>query len=278
MVDTSAFEDFLSRGCDVAVVSLTRVFGSSPRDAGARMYVASDAIFGTIGGGQLEHMAIAEAREMLTQGDDRTVMDIPLGPDIGQCCGGRVELEIRRVDEGVRSEERQRFTRELMLHKNVYILGAGHVGRALADLMQHLPVNVLLIDPRAGELAKCRAKVEQRLSAMPEMDITAAPPGSAFIVTTHEHAQDFLLTCAALERGDAVYVGMIGSSTKRAKFRNWCRDHCEVKNIDVLVCPIGAGRVRDKRPEIIAAMVLAEVIEAFGDQSEPIALARAEGK
>ena len=61
------------------------------------------AIFGTIGGGQLEYMAIDKARQMLGAGRRRrstrsATLDIPLGPEIGQCCGGRVEVLIRLVD------------------------------------------------------------------------------------------------------------------------------------------------------------------------------------
>jgi xanthine dehydrogenase accessory factor len=139
-------------------------------------------------------------------------------------------------------------------------MGAGHVGRALADLFQHLPVRCILIDQRAEELALCNADVEIRQSAIPEIDIATAPAGSAFVVLTHDHALDFLLASAALQRGDASYVGLIGSATKREKFRRWCRDHCDGLATDRLICPIGASGSRDKRPSVIAAFVAAEVI------------------
>ena len=143
---------------------------------------------------------------------------------------------------------------------HVYVMGAGHVGRALADLFQHMPVCCILIDTRENELAQCRADVETRLSAIPEVDIANAPAGSAFVVLTHDHALDFLLTLAALEKGDARYVGMIGSATKRAKFRNWVRQHGDNHSTEQLICPIGASGSRDKRPSVIAAFVAAEVI------------------
>ena len=63
------------------------------------------------------------------------------------------------------------------------------------------------------------SNVEKRLSAIPEIDIKSSPAGSAYIILSHDHALDFILTAAALERNDANYVGMIGSKTKKTKFK-----------------------------------------------------------
>ncbi|MGS4946395.1 xanthine dehydrogenase accessory protein XdhC [Meridianimarinicoccus sp. RP-17] len=246
---------------DAAIhVTLTRVRGSSPRDAGAEMYVSATGLFGTIGGGQLEHMAVQAARDMLRDGALYRDMDVPLGPEIGQCCGGRVELSLSRMRGSDKAAARQRMDAQDNDRPHVYVMGAGHVGRALARLLQHLPVRCILVDTRAAEIALCDAAVETRLSAIPEIDIWSAPAGSAFVVLTYDHALDFLLTSAALERGDAAYVGMIGSATKRAKFRNWVNTQCDGLGIDDLTCPIGAGGSDDKRPDVIAAFVVAEVV------------------
>lgn len=218
--------------------------GSTPREAGAEMIVTPDAIQGTIGGGQLEYMAIDRARQMLARGEAEAQMDIPLGPEIGQCCGGRVVLSL----------DRQAATPED--HPDVLIFGAGHVGRALSALLQHLPVNALLIDSRAEELA--RATGPTLLTPLPEAQIRAARPGTAVIILTHDHALDFLLAAEALARPDLAYIGMIGSATKRAQFARFARD----RGLDPapLTCPIGAGLSRDKRPEIIATFTAAELM------------------
>ena len=82
-----------------ALVTLTSVEGSSPRDTGAQMAVRADGAFaGTIGGGTLEWQALAEAQALLaaTSGTSLRRMDRALGPDLGQCCGGRVRLTIER--------------------------------------------------------------------------------------------------------------------------------------------------------------------------------------
>jgi xanthine dehydrogenase accessory factor len=189
-------------------------------------------------------MAIDRARQMLTRGEAEARMDIPLGPEIGQCCGGRVVLALDR--QAATPQDRP----------DVLIFGAGHVGRALAALMQHLPVNTLLLDSRVDELA--RATGPTLLTPLPEAQIRAARPGTAVIILTHDHALDFLLAAEALARTDLSYVGMIGSATKRAQFSRFARD----RGIDPapLTCPIGAGFSRDKRPEIIAAFTAAELM------------------
>ncbi|RJK98975.1 xanthine dehydrogenase accessory protein XdhC [Paracoccus aestuarii] len=218
--------------------------GSTPREAGAEMIVTPDATQGTIGGGQLEYMAIDRARQMLARGEAEARMDIPLGPEIGQCCGGRVVLSL----------DRQAATPQD--HPDVLIFGAGHVGRVLSALLQHLPVNALLIDSRAEELA--RASGPTLLTPLPEAQIRAARPGTAVIILTHDHALDFLLAAEALVRPDLAYIGMIGSATKRAQFTRFARD----RGLDPapLTCPIGAGLSRDKRPEIIATFTAAELM------------------
>lgn len=252
--------DFLAQDGAVIHVRLTDVRGSSPRDAGAQMFVSPKALHGTIGGGQLEYMAIDKARAMLRAGRVDEDMDVPLGPEIGQCCGGRVAVSLRQLTDTGRRLACKSEAMATARHPHVYILGAGHVGRALARFFQFLPVRCILIDARKEELSLCDAQVEKRLSALPEADIQQAPPNSAFIVLTHDHALDFLLTSEALERGDAAYVGLIGSLTKRVKFSRFHAAHSIQKDISGLTCPIGATASADKRPEVIAAFVAAEIM------------------
>ncbi|MFY0312618.1 xanthine dehydrogenase accessory protein XdhC [Leisingera sp. D0M16] len=274
MTRRRSLQDFLASHSRVVQVALTRVRGSSPRETGTCMFVAAEGLWGTIGGGQLEYIAIDHARRMLKQDVISDTLDVPLGPEIGQCCGGRVEMSLAQMRQADRDAALARQQAEEQALPHVYVMGAGHVGRALADLFQHMPVRCILIDQRAEELALCQADVEIRQSAIPEIDIAAAPAGSAFIVLTHDHALDFLLASAALQRGDAGYVGLIGSATKREKFRRWCRDHCDGLGTDRLICPIGASGSRDKRPSVIAAFVAAEVIADLTSETAASAPAR----
>ena len=262
------FRTFLDNHPDIVRIRIERALGSAPRGAGTEMFVAKDALHGTIGGGQLEYMAIDTARAMLRAGRSTDRMDVPLGPEIGQCCGGRVEIELRRLTEESRAEAVLADALERSALPTVQIFGAGHVGRALAGLLALLPVRAILIDSREAELDLCAASVTRRLSALPEAELRAAPPGSAFVVLTHDHALDFLLTAEALTRQDAAYVGMIGSATKRAKFARFLKDHAPRASVGKLTCPIGSTRSADKRPEVIAAFVAAEIMEVLTKVTE----------
>ncbi|MCW8844143.1 MAG: xanthine dehydrogenase accessory protein XdhC [Rhodobacteraceae bacterium] len=258
----SGLAAFLQAQAAVIRVRIERVRGSSPRETGAEMFVAPETVQGTIGGGQLEYMAIDEARALLARGGAAAKMDVPLGPQIGQCCGGRVEIALQRMDAAMRQTTLEAEAQAQGARSHLYILGAGHVGRALADLAQYLPIRTILVDGRAAELVQCRAEVESMLTPLPEAVVREAPKGSGFVILTHDHALDFLLVAEALGRGDAAYVGMIGSATKRASFASWTKT--QGGSDAGLTCPIGAGQSGDKRPEMIAALVLGEVVAALG--------------
>ena len=207
------------------LVEIATARGSVPRDAGAWMLVSAAEIAGTIGGGQLEYLAIDHARRMLRQAETASDLDVPLGPEIGQCCGGRVSVTFRMLDAALGAELGARLALARDRRPEILVFGAGHVGRALCAALALLPVRGILIDSRADEIALAPDGVETRLSPLPESLVDAAPPGSAFVVLTHDHALDFLITDAALARGDAAYVGLIGSATKRARFAKWRAEH-----------------------------------------------------
>jgi len=261
--------DFLSSTSAVALVEVVTAKGSTPREAGAWMLVSSAAIFGTIGGGQLEFMAIDAARALLVGEGGSETLDIPLGPEIGQCCGGRVELAISVID-AIKREELLRVARaDDAARPHVYLFGGGHVGTALAGSLSLLPLHVVVVETRADALDDMPLGVETRLTSMPEEVARAAPAGSAFIVLTHDHALDFLIVAEALGRADAAYVGMIGSKTKRETLRRWYLGEAggTEEAFARVVCPIGGADVKDKRPAVIAALVAAEVTRALSAAS-----------
>jgi xanthine dehydrogenase accessory factor len=234
------------------------------------MLVSRAGAIGTIGGGQLEYMAIDAARALLARGRDRETLDVPLGPEIGQCCGGRARIAVERVTEGLATGLRAEASAALQALPEVLVFGAGHVGRALAAALALLPLRAVLIDSRAAELGLAPAGVETLATPLPEAEVRAARPGSAFVVLTHDHALDFLIAREALARGDAAYVGMVGSATKRAAFCRWCRRASDgAPDPGRLVCPIGAAGRPDKRPDVIAAFTAAEILAALN--SLPVA-------
>jgi xanthine dehydrogenase accessory factor len=225
------------------------------------MLVAETALWGTIGGGYLEFMAIGHARRRLAGEDVAETLDVPLGPEIGQCCGGRTLLSFRAIDATVTAELTHRLQREREAFPQVMLFGAGHVGLALARALQPLPLAVTLIDSRPEIDGTPPKGVTFRRVAMPEAEVARAKPGAAVVILTHDHALDFLITREALTRPDLAYIGMIGSKTKRATFASFLeREGMNRSALDRLTLPIGGGTVKDKRPAVIAAMVTAELL------------------
>ena len=257
----NGFNNFLNYNKRVIQASIVRTIGSSPRNSDTEMFISETDTLGTIGGGQLEYLVINHSKKMLAENIKKDNLKISLGPEIGQCCGGKVEVSLLEMYEKDKCLALNRFDKKDKNLPHVYVMGAGHVGRALALQLQHLPVRCVLIDSRVDELAKCSADVETRLSAIPEEDIKSAPRGSAYVILTHDHALDFILCGAALDRHDAKYVGMIGSKTKRVKFKKWYQVNYDNNLIRDFTCPIGNLKNQDKRPSIIASFVAAEVID-----------------
>jgi xanthine dehydrogenase accessory factor len=250
------------------LVEVVATLGSAPRDVDAWMLVSEAAVAGTIGGGQLEYAAIDRARALIRQGRGGERLTIPLGPEIGQCCGGRVTLALTAVDCGLAATLARRIEAERAAWPDVLVFGAGHVGRALAAALALLPVRASLIDQRPEEIARAPAGVETRLTPLPEAEVARSRPGAAFVVMTHDHALDFLVTGAALDRGDAAYVGLIGSASKRARFRAWRKQTGALADLRGLTCPIG-GPSGDKRPAVIAALAAAEIMTELGARLGP---------
>lgn len=95
-------QHLLAHGDAVVLVTVARVEGSTPREAGAKMIVTRESARYTIGGGHLEWRAIEIAREVLRDGMRvprlRRLERLSLGPSLGQCCGGAVVLAFERVD------------------------------------------------------------------------------------------------------------------------------------------------------------------------------------
>jgi xanthine dehydrogenase accessory protein XdhC len=260
-----ALSQALAAGEPAVLVTVASALGSTPREAGARMLVQARRTTGTIGGGRLEHEAIAAARRLIETGGPTHHMEVPLGPAIGQCCGGHVTMRLERADTEVLVRIERIEQAELACLPAIYLFGAGHVGKAVAQALAPLPLRLTWIDSRAEEFPDwVPDSITRLVAADPVALVKVAEPGAGFLVLTHDHALDFDLAGAALRRGDAFYVGLIGSRTKRRKFEHLYRTR-DGRSADLarLVCPIGAGLSRDKRPPVIAAMVAAELLIAI---------------
>jgi xanthine dehydrogenase accessory factor len=252
---------WLAEGRPAALVSVSAFKGSVPRETGTRMVVGAEEVLGTIGGGHLEHIAIEEARRLLG-GSPRTdafEKHFPLGPALGQCCGGAVTLRFERFTERALAEWPQVQPR---FHLQLY--GAGHVGRAIVRLLEGIDCKVQWIDEREEEFPRLpdAAHIERLCVEPVEAEVREAPPGAFYLVLTHSHDLDLRITEAILKRGDFAYLGLIGSQTKRARFIH----RFEARGVDPhaierMTCPIGVPGIEGKEPEVIAIAVVAQLLQ-----------------
>ncbi|MBX9908124.1 MAG: xanthine dehydrogenase accessory protein XdhC [Beijerinckiaceae bacterium] len=267
---------FLARHLTEGVIlaRIARAEGSTPREAGATMAVSATAIAGTIGGGQLEFHCVDIARAMLASGEEQRRIEIPLGPQMGQCCGGRVVVALHRADVVDLAMLAAREKAEAASRPAVLIFGAGHTGRALALALAPLPFATSLIDDRDSVSDGLPPAITCIRMADPVEAVEHAPAGAAFVILSHSHALDYRLAEAAVQRGDASYIGMIGSATKRARFEaGFLRSGGRREALSLLTCPIGGADVDDKRPEVIAALTAAELVRSLLGGKEPAASA-----
>jgi xanthine dehydrogenase accessory factor len=235
------------------LVTVLTAKGSTPREAGAKMVVSADGMAGTIGGGNLEYQCEAAARDLLTGGaEGPSTRDFPLGPSLGQCCGGHVTVlfEVMRPPR---------------LH--IALFGAGHVGKALVKVLADLPCRVSWIDPRPEALpANLPPNVSPVRTALPAQAVAALPAGSLVVVMTHDHALDFEIVAAGLARSDLLAVGLIGSDTKRARFAG--RLTRLGLTLDKLICPIGLPGIAGKEPAVVAISVAAQILQIQPQSSQ----------
>ncbi|MFP4904324.1 xanthine dehydrogenase accessory protein XdhC [Paraburkholderia sp. BR14261] len=330
----SDLQQLLAHGDAAVLVTVARVEGSAPREAGTKMIVTREAARHTIGGGHLEWKAIEIARQVLRDGmrtpHARRLERLALGPSLGQCCGGAVVLAFERLDvadlgwlatlarrlaagastvrsvsirssrngspegEGTAADPAMLSEPEpgveapdcllwetggaLLLTETiapndfpVVLFGAGHVGAALVRVLGTLPCRVLWVDERDAAFPTPEAfallnapNVAIDANDAPDEAVDTAPPGTSFIVMTHDHSRDLDLAERILRRGDFVFFGMIGSHTKRKQFEH----RLAARGIDPMQiarmhCPLGVDGIVDKSPEVIAVSAAAQLLQAI---------------
>ncbi len=304
------------------LVTVAETKGSVPRDPGTRMIVSADTLFGTIGGGALEFEAIAEARARLKETHDSGVVTYPLGPELGQCCGGSVIVlfedmgrgdlaylerlqamsangTVARASAYVAGQPPERiiaepsrdgggeigeFARQALANgapriveeksriiyaepvresrPALWLFGAGHVGKAVADACAALPFKITWVDARADMFPDPLPRGVVRFdTARPELAVKEAPRGAHFLVMTHSHPLDQKICEAVLLRRDAAYLGLIGSKTKKAQFLKRLKAKgLNEEQLSTLICPIGLPGIAGKAPAVIAASVAADLL------------------
>ena len=294
MFDLEALQKAVAAQGRVARVVVAEVRGSAPREVGASMLVWEGGQSGTIGGGALEFEAAERA--LVAPGLSRHA----LGPDLGQCCGGAVVLLTEHYDaaalkalEGhsviargpgdmplavarLLDKARGRGERpdpqligSWMVEplarpaRDVWIWGAGHVGRALVQVLSPLPDMALTWVDTAQE--RFPANIPDGVTtipvARPEQLVRHAPHAAQHLIVTYSHTLDLALCDALLAHGFG-FAGLIGSDTKWARFRKRLQNMGHAgADIDGICCPIGQKSL-GKSPQAIAIGVAAQLLEA----------------
>lgn len=235
---------------DAITITVAATRGSVPRAAGTFMHVWADGQSGTIGGGALEYEATKQARQMLTSGLESAQRVIPLGPDLGQCCGGSVTLHFSCERTGPQHAS-----------PPVWVWGAGHVGQAIVRVLA--PLNdraITVVDTTTARMPDdLPSNVAPLVAADPLRVVTKAPADADHIIVTYSHDLDLAL-CDALLRQGFASCGLIGSQTKWARFRRRLKGmgHADAQ-ISRIACPIGTPTL-GKHPQAIAVGVAAALI------------------
>lgn len=295
MFDLAALTEAVVAHGRVARVVIAAHDGSAPRETGTAMLIWATGQSGTIGGGALEHQATIAARNASTT----TVTRIPLGPALGQCCGGAVTLvtevfdaatlpqgpicarsldgapmplSVKRLLDRARAQGVLPQTQLLQgwlieavaqPTRHLWLWGAGHVGRAIAEVMAPLPdLAITWIDIAPDRFPETLPPGVTALPAPdPALAVALAPPEAEHLILTFSHNLDLELCHRLLNHG-FLRCGLIGSATKWARFRSRLAalDHSPAE-IARITCPIGDPAL-GKHPQAIALGVATAFLKA----------------
>jgi xanthine dehydrogenase accessory factor len=252
------------------LVTVAAVRGHAPREAGAKMVVAADRTWGTVGGGNLEAVAVERARVLLHEGSGSPELLTSALSDKApyqhgvQCCGGEVTVLLE----------------PLPVVPAVAVFGVGHVGLELARILARLDLDLHLVDSRPEQVAPERLAVLADAAArvhvhhvpvLPELVLGELPPGAHVLIMTHDHAEDAALCDAALRTPHLGTIGLIGSAAKWARFRAKLADEGHApETIDRITTPIGLPGITGKDPVTIAVSVAAALIQTFEGAHAPV--------
>jgi xanthine dehydrogenase accessory factor len=248
------------------LVTVVATKGSVPRGPGTRMVVFAQGELGTIGGGHLEFQALAHARLILSGQPAQNRLSQVLGPSLGQCCGGALDLSFERVHTADVPRLREQCSPQ---RSPLALFGGGHVGKALVQTLAPLPFAVRWIDSR-DEIFPTDVpdEVDCEHSNPVQAAVADLAPGSRVLIMSFSHAEDLDIVIACLKRqrelGDLPFVGLIGSATKWATFRHRLEERgFSAQEIAHITCPIGVPGITGKEPEVIAVAVAAQLLQSL---------------
>ncbi|WP_018157896.1 xanthine dehydrogenase accessory protein XdhC [Demetria terragena] len=254
------------------LVTLTEARGHTPRAAGAKMVVAAQRSWDSVGGGNLEETVIAQAREMLRDGvtAPRSLsfrLNDKSPTSYGQqCCGGEVSVMLDPI----------------AVVPAVAIFGMGHVGWELARILDRQHLDLHVVDSRADQISDAHvsrldgpAHVTAHHSPVPELVLGQIPSGTHVLVMTHDHSEDIALIDSALRHSHLGSIGLIGSSAKWSRFRGRLADEGHTDDdLARVITPIGLPNLDGKEPAVIAVSVAAATLQRIAANRPPVESAR----
>jgi len=222
-----------------------------PRKPGAKMLIPSvGEPVGTVGGGKVEETTLIEARKLLEEGGPPTPIEIDLTEE--SSCGGRVEL----------------FLEPHHSRRRIVLIGAGHVGLAVARQMADLGWDVTVMDPRAERFARpefdgCRKIRTEFLDAVEKIPFS---PDLFVLVMTPEHKFDEEIAARCLDR-PWHWLGVMGSVRKAAQIKRHLLERgLSEERVSRLRIPVGL-EIGSESPEEIAVSIAAELIQLTSAKS-----------
>lgn len=240
----------------VALVTIVKSEGSSPRGVGAMMIVDSEGnlIDGTIGGGAVEEKAKRQAAECIRRGISKTVAyDLNKDSSLSMICGGKVEVFI------------QVFCRQ----DKLIIVGAGHIAERLYRMAKILGYIVVILDDRKDMVTKERfPEADELLSGdiSDNLKAVSIDENTNIVIVTHGHKYD-TMALEAVINSSARYIGMIGSVNKvKTCFEILKQKGVTDEALARVYAPIGLD-LGGETPEEISLAIMAEIQAAkYGKQ------------
>jgi len=250
---------------NIILATIIETKGSVPRNENVSMVVSSSEQYGTIGGGELEYQVIKESNDLLNNLNcNQKIIELPLGPALGQCCGGFVKIQLSKFNNGIKLLLKHDLKEQIInQNQNLYIFGAGHVANALLSKLDGVGFNIFIIDSRENFISKINADfVFPILAKDHTIIIKNSPSKSFYLVLTHSHQLDLSICDSILKKNDFTFIGLIGSKTKKIRFKKRLIEIGHNENsIDKIECPIGIQGIEGKEPDVIAISIIARLLE-----------------
>lgn len=237
-------------GETAALATIIRRIGSTPRKDNARMLIRPDGTsLGSVGGGCVEAEVWQKARQVIESGRSTVVTYEMKDEDVrneGLVCGGSVEVFIEAIGPD----------------PLVVIMGAGHLGRAIAQVAQPAGFRVAVLDDRESFANRERFPTAEQIIVSDfdkGLDQIPVNEKTYILVVTRGHSHDQVAADSALKTR-ARYVGLVGSRRKiQLILENILQDGLPVEELERFYAPIGLP-IGSETPEEIAISVVAELI------------------